>query len=394
MKYFLFSLLLSLFSCAMPAQSTSKITVGAERFDEYLNQIKGVKIGMVVNHTSLVNTGRETEHLVDFLLAQNVNITTIFAPEHGFRGKADAGEMVDSGKDKKTGLPIISLYGSHKKPTAEDLADVDILIFDIQDVGARFYTYISTMHYIMEAAAENQKKVFVMDRPNPNGFYVDGPVLDPEFRSFVGMHPIPVVHGLTVGELAQMINGEKWLKNGVKCGLRVIPCKGYDHNTLYELPVKPSPNLPNNTSIYLYPSLCFLEPTPLSIGRGTAFPFQVIGHPKYKGEFTFTPKPTEGAKNPKLNGENCIGLDLRNTTSDYFVNRRSMDLSWLLDSYMTFKDDPKFFTPFFDKLAGTDLLRKLMQKGANEDEIRASWQKDLTEYKKLRKKYLLYPDFE
>ena len=265
-------------------EAVKEVVIGAARFEEYVPQLKGKKVGVVVNQTSAI----DGEHIVDILLAKEVNITKIFAPEHGFRGTADAGEKVKSGKDVKTGLPILSLYGKTRKPSKAMIQDLDVLIFDIQDVGARFYTYISTMHYVMEAAAENGKRVIVLDRPNPNGHYIDGPIRKSNLKSFVGMHPIPIVHGLTVGELAKMINGERWLKGGLTCDLTVVKCENYDHNTFYELPIKPSPNLPNIRSIYLYPSLCLFEGTVVSVGRGTSTPFQIYGHPRYKnGTYQF-----------------------------------------------------------------------------------------------------------
>ncbi len=357
--------------------------MGAERLTAYLPGLKGKRVAMVVNHTSTV--GRT--HLVDTLLANGIAVKKIFAPEHGFRGEADAGEHVSNSTDKKTGLPLISLYGSNKKPTAEQLADVDVVIFDIQDVGARFYTYISTMHYAMEACAENGKKLLVLDRPNPNGHYFDGPVLKPQFKSFVGMHPIPVVHGLTVGELARMINGEGWLTGGAKCELEVVQADGYTHRTKYIVPVRPSPNLPNEASIRLYPSICFFEAAPVSVGRGTPYPFQVVGGPDRSfGSFTFTPVSTPGAKNPPLQGQQCYGLDLRSDTLNSFT------LRYVIDFYNKSSNKEKFYNSFFDKLAGTDALRKQIAAGLSEAEIRKTWQADLDAYRAMRKKYLLYAE--
>ncbi len=361
--------------------AVAALAVGAERLDAYLPGLRGKRVAMVVNHTSMV--GRT--HLVDTLLASGIAVKKIFAPEHGFRGEADAGEHVSNATDKKTGLPLISLYGNNKKPTAEQLADVDVVIFDIQDVGVRFYTYISTMHYVMEACAEHGKKLLVLDRPNPNGHYFDGPVLKPAFRSFVGMHPIPVVHGLTVGELANMINGEGWLTGGAKCQVEVIKAANYTHRTKYVVPVRPSPNLPNEASIRLYPSICFFEAAPVSVGRGTPYPFQVIGGPNPQfGNFTFTPVPTPGAKNPPLQGQQCYGLDLRNDTLNHFT------LRYVIDFYRKADNKEKFFTNFFEKLAGTDALRKQIAAGLDEAAIRKSWQPDLQAYGATRRKYLLY----
>ncbi len=359
------------------------LMTGAEQLPLFLPQLAGKRVAMVVNHTSLVGN----THLVDTLLYHKITIKKIFAPEHGFRGEADAGEHVSSGTDRKTGLPLISLYGDNKKPTAAQLTDVDVVIFDIQDVGARFYTYISTMHYVMEACAENGKKVFILDRPNPNGHYFDGPLLKPGFKSFVGMHPIPLVHGLTVGELALMINGQKWLANGITCELDVIKNKNYTHKTPYIVPVKPSPNLPNQQAIRLYPSICLFEGTPISVGRGTEYPFQMIGSPNPKnGSFTFTPQSMPGAKNPPHLNKVCYGLDLRQDTLNHFT------LSYLIDFYRKSHNQEKFFNAFFDKLAGTDQLKNQIKSGMTEAQIRESWKEDLTNYSTLRKRYLLYPD--
>lgn len=374
---------------------TERIVVGAERFDQYLEKLKGKNVGMVVNQTSLVGTPYKETHLVDSLLKLKIPVKKILTPEHGFRGTADAGEKVKSGVDEKTGLPIVSLYGNNKKPTPENLSDLDVLVFDIQDVGARFYTYISTLHYVMEACAENGKELIVLDRPNPNGFYIDGPVLDTAYHSFVGMHPVPVVHGMTIGEYAKMLNGEKWLKNGVQCKLTVIPCENYDHNMLYKVRVKPSPNLPNMTAMYLYPSLCFFEGTPVSVGRGTDKPFQIIGHPDYTTHnFSFTPQSVEGAKEPPLKDKLCYGIDLSTLQRDYLTKKKSLNLEWLIEFYQKFPNKEKFFTPFFTKLAGTPELQKQIEDGKTEAEIRSSWMLDLEQFKNIRRKYLLYKDFE
>lgn len=374
-----------------PTVVQPKIKVGAEQTSQYIELLKDKKVGIVANHTSMVNQ----THLVDSLLALKVNVVKVFSPEHGFRGKADAGEKVSSDIDATTGLPIVSLYGKNKKPTKEQIADLDVLIFDIQDVGARFYTYISTMHYIMEAAAENDKKVIVLDRPNPNGHYVDGPILETGFTSFVGMHQVPIVHGMTVGEYAKMINGEDWLANGKKCDLTVIKTLNYTHKSFYELPIKPSPNLPNMASVYLYPSLCLFEGTTISVGRGTDKPFQILGHPLIKSDkYSFTPKPTEGAKNPKLNGEKCFGYDLSSFGDSYIKNKPSLNLFWLIDIYNNYPNKDEFFIKSFNRLAGTDKLQQQIKDGVSEQEIYKSWQEGLTQFKQIRKKYLLYPDFE
>jgi uncharacterized protein YbbC (DUF1343 family) len=330
---------------------------------------------------------------VDWLLDKEVDIVKVFAPEHGFRGKADAGEKVESGKDLKTGLPIVSLYGSHKKPSAEDLMGVDIMVFDIQDVGARFYTYISTMTYVMEACAEQGIPVVILDRPNPNGFYTDGPMLKEEFKSFVGMHPIPVVHGMTVGELAQMINGEKWMEGGVQCEISVVTCGNYSKSDIYVLPVKPSPNLPNMNAILLYPSLCFFEGTDFSVGRGTDHPFEMFGHPNMgMGSFMFVPKSTDGAKHPKHEGVPCLGWDLTEIGGKRVQEKQTLILDWMINAYRDFPLKEKFFLSngFFDKLAGTDELRLQIQSGMSADEIRDSWKSGLLEFKERRKAYLLY----
>ncbi|RAU82020.1 exo-beta-N-acetylmuramidase NamZ family protein [Pontibacter arcticus] len=360
------------------------LKTGAEQLERYLPLLKNKRVGLVVNQTSVVGKS----HLVDTLVSHGVKVVTIFAPEHGFRGEADAGAYVKDAKDIKTGLPIISLYGKNKKPSAAQVKDIDVLLFDIQDVGTRFYTYISTMHYVMEAAAENNKAVLILDRPNPNGHYVDGPVLEPEHKSFVGMHPIPIVHGLTVGELAQMINGEKWLEGQRQANITVIPVVGYTHATAYTLPVKPSPNLPNAQAIALYPSLCFFEGTNVSVGRGTEMPFQVIGSPYYKNKsFSFTPESMPGAAEPPYKNQVCYGLDLTQPS-----DAQPFTLTYLLDFYKNSTDQAKFFNTFFEKLAGTTALRQQIIAGKTEAEIRASWEPALAVYKKLRKQYLLYPD--
>jgi uncharacterized protein YbbC (DUF1343 family) len=366
-------------------ETTTDVLIGAQQLEVLLPKLSGKKVALVVNNTSVI--GRT--HLTDTLIASGVQIKKIFAPEHGFRGTADAGEHVKDGIDIKTGLPLVSLYGNNKKPTSEQLADVDILIFDIQDVGVRFYTYISTMHYIMEACAEQKKKLIILDRPNPNGNYVDGPVLEPQFKSFLGMHPIPLVHGLTVGELANMVNGEGWLQNKLTCDLEVIPVKNWTHAQPWSLNEKPSPNLPNDQAIVLYPSLGLFEGTVMSVGRGTQMPFQIVGHPDLKGmEFQFTPVSIPGmAKNPLYENKVCYGLDLRNIKAD-----RKLDLQYLLQMYQAFPEKSKFFNDKnFDTHLGTSTLREQIKRGITENEIRRSWAEKLEEYKKKRTKYLLYP---
>ena len=366
---------------------TAQITpiVGAAQYKHYLPQLQNKRVGLVVNQTSLV----ENTHLVDALLTKNITITKIFAPEHGFRGDHDAGAHVKNAVDSKTGIPLISIYGKNKKPSAEALSEVDVIIFDIQDVGVRFYTYISSMHYMMEAAAEQGIEFIVLDRPNPNIAYVDGPILERQFKSFVGMHPIPVLHGMTVGELAKMIKGESWINKAADLKLTVIPVDHYTRSTSYNLPVKPSPNLPNDQSIALYPSLCFFESTPVSIGRGTDFAFQVIGYsPVALGDFSFTPRSIKGAAaHPKFKNIPVKGLDLRT------ANTRGLDLSYLITAYNKLsKNNITFFerADFMDKLAGTNKLRLAIEAGQSERQIKQSWQQGLAAFKKQRAPYLLY----
>lgn len=375
--------LLALFCCVQP-QRPANIVTGAEQMDDVVRKLTGKRVALVVNHTSLVGK----KHLTDTLLRRGIDIKKIFAPEHGFRGEAEAGETVKDGRDRQTGLPVISLYGNLKKPTPEMLQDVDIVVFDIQDVGARFYTYISTMHYVMEACAENGKSLLILDRPNPNGHYTDGPILEPEFKSFVGMHPIPIVHGMTVGELARMINGEGWLEGGRTCTLEIIPVKNWTHNTPWSLPVKPSPNLPNKQAVALYPSLCLFEGTAISVGRGTPTPFQVIGHPDLKDmPYQFTPTDIKGmATNPPHKDKICYGLDLRTVPV-----KAALDLGYLLKMYKAFPEKDKFFNGYFEKLAGTKSLREQIQQGMTEEQIKKSWEEGLQQFRKKRSKYLLYP---
>ena len=365
------------------SSSASRLMVGAEQFDRYLPQLKGKSVGLVVNHTAMVGG----THLADTLRSLGISVKKVFAPEHGFRGSAADGETVKDGIDTKTGLPIVSLYGANKKPTPGQIADLDVLIFDIQDVGARFYTFISTLHYVMEAAAENGKKVIVLDRPNPNGDYIDGPILDPSVKSFVGMHPIPIVHALTVGELAQMINGENWLEKGSKCELEIITLKNWKHSDHYSLPLRPSPNLPNDQAIRLYPTLALFEGTVISMGRGTQIPFLVIGNPEFTDlPFQFTPTDIPGmANNPPHEGKVCYGLDLRNVSVP-----NKIDLKYILDFYKKYSDKEKFFKKSFTILAGTATLQQQIEDGLTEDQIRASWKDGLEKYSVMRKNYLLY----
>jgi uncharacterized protein YbbC (DUF1343 family) len=372
---------------AFCTQSHKAPVPGADQIESYRSFIEGKSVAVVANQTSMIGS----THLVDKLLSIGINIKAIFAPEHGFRDLSDAGERIENGKDAKTGITVISLYGSHLKPIANDLAGIDVIIFDIQDVGARFYTYISTLHYIMESCAENHVKCLVLDRPNPNGFYFDGNILDTAYSSFVGMDPVPVVHGMTVGEYAGMINGEGWLKNGVQCDLIVIKCKNYTHKTFYEIPVKPSPNLPNQTSVYLYPSICFFEGTTVSLGRGTSFPFQVFGSPDLPDRgFSFIPGSVPGAKNPPLLGVKCFGTDLRDAIKMKLVPKPEINLDWLISAYNDFPHKDKFFTSYFDVLAGGPVLREQIQKGMTGMQIRESWKEGLEKFSKIREKYLLY----
>jgi uncharacterized protein YbbC (DUF1343 family) len=363
--------------------SSTEIQTGADNYTVYLPLLKNKKIGIVTNQTGILTN---KTHLVDFLLEQKIDIQKIFAPEHGFRGTADAGEHVVDGKDTKTGLPIISLYGSNKKPKPEQLAGIDVLVFDLQDVGARFYTYISSLHYIMEACAENNIPLIVLDRPNPNGGIVDGPVLEKENSSFVGMHTIPALHGMTIGEYAKMINGEKWLTNGVQCKVTVIPCLNYKRTMFYHLPAKPSPNLPNDQAINLYPSLCFFEGTNVSVGRGTEKQFQIYGSPFLpKSTFSFIPIPNFGSKEPPFKNQTCYGEDL-----SAIAKVHQLELKWLIKAYQTTTDKSKFFTDFFTKLAGTKKLQQQIESGVSETEIRKSWQKGIEDFRSMRKKYLIY----
>lgn len=381
----------------MQAQAPSplyndSIQVAAERLDLYLPSLKNKRLALLVNHTSMVGN----RHLVDVLLERGMQIQKIFAPEHGFRGQADAGAVLKDGRDAQTGLPIVSLYGRNKQPSAEQLADVDVVIFDIQDVGARFYTYISSMTYMMQACAENDKTLLILDRPNPNGHYIAGPILDTaQYRSFVGLHPVPIVHGMTVAEYARMVNGEYWLRDSLQCRLRYIPCKNYSHKDFYELPVRPSPNLPNMRSIYLYPSICLFEASTVSVGRGTLQQFQVLGHPDFPDtSFAFTPIPRAGASRPKHQDQRCYGWDL-SALPIRSLQRRGLDWSWLFDFYQKLPASSDFFLrgKGFERLGGTEALREALLEGKDWRKLRKSWQSDLWAFQKVRKKYLLYEDF-
>ncbi len=376
------------------ARNRQEIITGASRIDDYLALLKDKKVGIVGNQSSVIlpaTPARKKEnhvHIVDSLISLGVNITKVFAPEHGFRGAADAGEAIKDGKDAQTGLPVVSLYGNNKKPSAKQLEDIEMMIFDLQDVGARFYTYISSLHYVMEACAENNIPLIIFDRPNPNGHYIDGPVLNPEYQSFVGMHPVPVVHGLTMGEYARMINGEKWLKNAKQCDLRIIEMENYKHSQAYSLPIKPSPNLPNAQSVNLYPSLCFFEGTNVNEGRGTNKQFQVFGSPFLDHtyfDYSYTPESKQGAKNPKHIGRTCYGRNLSQIEKLDHIN-----LEWLIEAYRNTTNQKEFFNDFFIKLAGTPKLQEQIENGFSADEIRETWKPGLAEFQRTRLKYLIY----
>lgn len=410
MKKLLYCFIVLLLSCYGVAAQTGSVITGADRMQVYLPMLKGKTVAVFANQTSMV----KNTHLVDTLISSGIKVVKIFGPEHGFRGDADAGEHVNDAKDKKTSIPVISLYGNHKKPTPEDVKDVDVLIFDIQDVGVRFYTYISSLQYYLEAALENHKPLLILDRPNPNGFYVDGPVLDMNFKSFVGMQPIPIVYGMTIGEYALMLAGENMLSkeaNAINAynvtteptadtpfHVQVIKCKNYDHNTKYILPVNPSPNLKQMQSIYLYPSTCFFEGTVLSEGRGTGKPFQYIGHPSLPNNlFSFKPTPNEGAKSSKCFYQTCYGWNLSGSIEDVLKKiDGKIQLKYLLEAYKLFPGKDTFFLKnnFINKLAGNDQLMQQVKDGKTEAEIKASWAAGITAFKAIRKKYLLYTDFE
>jgi len=390
----LIAILLTMWSFAIYGQSKKPMLVeydeiksGAEQLDSYLNLLQNKNIAVVANPSSLVGN----IHLVDTLLSQNIKISKIFCPEHGFRGTAEAGKLIKDNVDPNTNIPIISLYGSHKKPTTADLENIDIVLFDLQDVGTRFYTYISTLTYVMEACAENNVPIIVLDRPNPNGYFIDGPVLEEEYSSFVGLHPVPVVYGMTIGEYAMMVAGEHWINKANNINLEVIPLSGWNHNMIIKLKTKPSPNLPNWQSVYLYPSICFFEGTIMSAGRGTEFPFQVFGHPEYmSGSFIFTPRSNEGATNPKYKDQQCYGININVTEENLRRNPAQINLFWLITSYNIMNNKKDFFSNYFEKLAGTAMLREQIISGVKENKIRKSWQPKINKFKKIRSKYLLY----
>ena len=419
-SFLLLLLFLAVISCktakpinySAPAETTikskiksTKFLTGADNVKSYFSILKNKKVGIVTNQTGMIAydsiytvfdtildshidiVNKKSLHIVDYIKEKTkIELVKIYAPEHGFRGTADAGELIIDGKDTKTGLPIISLYGNNKKPTPEQLAGIDVLVFDLQDVGARFYTYISSLHYIMEACAQNNVQLIILDRPNPNGGIVDGPLLEKEYSSFVGMHPIPVLHGMTIGEYALMINGQKWLKDSIQCHLKIVPCENYLRGMPYSLPVKPSPNLPNDQSINLYASLCFFEGTNVSVGRGTDKQFQIYGSPYLPNvDFCFVPMPNLGAKDPVYNGRDCFGEDLSGISKV-----KQLELKWLIKAYNETEDKSKFFNSFFTKLAGTKNLQQQIESGILEVDIRATWQKDLEEFKKMRNEYLIY----
>jgi uncharacterized protein YbbC (DUF1343 family) len=371
-------IILILLSCF--GANAQELVLGAEKINEIINSINNKNVAIVANQTSVV----KNTHLVDTLTSLNQNIMLIFSPEHGFRGEADAGENIKDGVDTQTGIPILSLHGKHKKPTKESLENIDIIIFDIQDVGARFYTYISTLHYILEAASEQGIQVIVLDRPNPNGHYIDGPILEEKYKSFVGKHPIPIVHGMTIGEYAKMIIGEKWIEQN--CNLKIIKMENYNRENIYDLPIKPSPNLPNKKAINLYPSLCLFERTTISIGRGTDYPFQHFGAPFLENNYSFTPVSGEGSKYPKHENKICFGIDLR--FQKKILN--SINLDWIIECYNKSSEKENFFTLNFDKLAGTDKLRLKIISGMSAEKISETWKEGLVEFQKIREKYLLY----
>ena len=362
---------------------SQEITQGAERVDYYFNKLNDKKIAIIANNTSVIKTSKGNTHIIDTLIARGLSVNKIFSPEHGFLGDKDDGEKFEN--DFYNNIEIISLYGGNRRLKDEDIEDIDIIIFDIQDVGVRFYTYLSTLHYAMESAARKNKKFIIMDRANPNSFYIDGPILDLKNTSFIGLHPVPIVYGMTIGEYGLMINGEGWLENNLKVDLEVIKLKNYNHELKYEPPIRPSPNLPNIQSIYLYPSLAFLEKTEVSVGRGTTIQFQIYGHPDFKGDFSFTPQPNFGSQYPKLKGVLSYGEDLRN-----YETSNMIELKWLINSFKQINDKNNFFRSDFDKLSGTSNLKKQIIEGLSESEIRDSWKEGLEKFKKIRKKYLLY----
>jgi len=397
MKYRFFIIAFIFYAFSIGAQKApspleragGEVIVGAEQTEAYFPMLKGKRIALFSNHTGMV----KDKHLLDILIENRFNVVAVFSPEHGFRGDESAGEHVSSSTDSKTGVPILSLYdGNTGKPSPESMDKFDLLIVDIQDVGLRFYTYYISMVKLMDACAESHKKMIILDRPNPNGFYVDGPILDMKYKSGVGWLPVPVVHGMTLGELARMVNGENLLPQKRVCDLTVIKCKNYTHQTLYRLPIPPSPNLPNMTAVYLYPSLCYFEATPVSLGRGTDFPFQIYGHPDLKGYcFTFTPLSMPAAKDPPQKDKLCHGVNL-SALSDEEIRKKGIDLSYLIDAYRNLNIGDRFFTPFFEKLIGVDYVRKMIEQGKSADEIKAMWKDDVAKFKLQRKPYLLYDE--
>lgn len=388
MKKILFIVILAFITLHCQAKQ-SRVIVGAEQTNDYLPILKNKRIAVFSNHTGMVGN----KHLLDVLLENKINVVAIFSPEHGFRGNADAGEHVSSSVDQKTGVPILSLYdGQLGKPSEDSMRKFDLLIVDIQDVGLRFYTYYASMVRLMDACAEYNRKMLILDRPNPNGHYVDGPILDMKYKSGVGWLPIPVVHGMTLGELALMVNGERWLPASRICDVTVIKCKNYTHQTMYQLPIPPSPNLPNMKAVYLYPSICYFEATPVSLGRGTQLPFQVYGHPNMTGyNYSFTPQSTSGAKNPPQLGRLCHGMNL-SELSEEEIRKKGVDLSYLIDAYRNLNMDDYFFRPFFERLIGTDYVRKMIEQGKDADEIKAMWKEDVEKFKVQRRPYLLYEE--
>ena len=388
MKKILFIVILAFITLHCQAKQ-SRVIVGAEQTNDYLPILKNKRIAVYSNHTGMLGN----KHLLDVLLENKINVVAIFSPEHGFRGNADAGEHVSSSVDQKTGVPILSLYdGQLGKPSEDSMRKFDLLIVDIQDVGLRFYTYYASMVRLMDACAEYNRKMLILDRPNPNGHYVDGPILDMKYKSGVGWLPIPVVHGMTLGELALMVNGERWLPASRICDVTVIKCKNYTHQTMYQLPIPPSPNLPNMKAVYLYPSICYFEATPVSLGRGTQLPFQVYGHPNMTGyNYSFTPQSTSGAKNPPQLGRLCHGVNL-SALSEEEIRKKGVDLSYLIDAYRNLNMDDYFFRPFFERLIGTDYVRKMIEQGKDADEIKAMWKEDVEKFKVQRRPYLLYEE--
>lgn len=388
MKKILFIVILAFITLHCQAKQ-SRVIVGAEQTNDYLPILKNKRIAVFSNHTGMVGN----KHLLDVLLENKINVVAIFSPEHGFRGNADAGEHVSSSVDQKTGVPILSLYdGQLGKPSEDSMRKFDLLIVDIQDVGLRFYTYYASMVRLMDACAEYNRKMLILDRPNPNGHYVDGPILDMKYKSGVGWLPIPVVHGMTLGELALMVNGERWLPASRICDVTVIKCKNYTHQTMYQLPIPPSPNLPNMKAVYLYPSICYFEATPVSLGRGTQLPFQVYGHPNMTGyNYSFTPQSTSGAKKPPQLGRLCHGVNL-SELSEEEIRKKGVDLSYLIDAYRNLNMDDYFFRPFFERLIGTDYVRKMIEQGKDADEIKAMWKEDVEKFKVQRRPYLLYEE--